>query len=60
MTGILSMSGNVNTFFFQCSQRDNESNAGDSLTLSEGIKEIMKGLRVKPEWVMKDLLLLQT
>lgn len=49
MTGILSMSGNVNTFFFQGSQRDNESNAGDSLTLSEGIKEIMKGLRVKPE-----------
>lgn len=49
MTGILSTSGNVNTFFSQCSQRDNESNAGDSLTLSGGIKEIMKGLWVKPE-----------
>lgn len=49
MTGILSMPGNVNTFFFQCSLRDNESNAGDSLTLSGGIKEIMRGLWVKPE-----------
>jgi len=53
------MSGNVNTFFFQCSQRDNESNARDSHTLSKGVKEIMKGFQVKPERVIKDLLLLQ-
>lgn len=49
MTGILSMSGNVNIFFFPCSQRDKESNAGDSHRLSRGVKEIMEGLQVKPE-----------
>lgn len=49
MTGILSVSGNVNTFFFQCSQRDNESNARDSCILPRGVKEIMKGPQVKPE-----------
>lgn len=59
MTGTLSMAGNVNTFFFQCSRKDNESNSRDSHILSRGVKEIMKGLEVKSERVIKDLLLLQ-
>lgn len=59
MTGILSTSGNVNTFFSQRSQRANESNAEDSHTLSGGVKEIMKPLQVMLERVIKDLLLLQ-
>lgn len=59
MTGILSISGNVNTSFFQCSQKDNESNAGETHALSRSVKEIMKRLWVKPERVIKDLPLLQ-